>query len=73
MKRAAESGRNMVASPHVKTSRRWGPRAALILLDKAADIFDKTLAHAAAQKFDEHNFCWDGELILDIWNNYNNY
>lgn len=68
MKRAAESGRNMVASPHAKTSRRRGPRAALTLLDKAADIFDKTLAHAAAQKFGEHkcSFCWDGELILNI-------
>lgn len=48
MKRAAESERNMVASPHAKTSRRRGPKAALTLLDKAADILIKlsrTLLH----------------------------
>lgn len=63
MKRAAESGRNMVASPHAKTSRRRSPRDALTLLDKAADIFDKTLAYAAAQEFGEHeyDFSWDGK------------
>jgi len=44
MKRVVESGRNMVASPHAKTSRRRSPRVALILLDKTADIFDKTCA-----------------------------
>jgi len=66
--RIEESRRNMVASPHAKTSRRCSPRAALTLLDKAADILDKTLAYALLREnstcaipinrsFSRNNYC----------------
>lgn len=42
--------RNMVASPHAKTSRRRSPCVALTALDKAADIFDKTLTRAGERR-----------------------